>query len=215
MKLDIQDFRNKFYNEIKSIIESEGYVFKKSKYDFIKIDQDWEFRINVYCHKWNSTVEITTKAYLGNSFIDKVRNKAIGEKYHQNFIFGGDIKQLCEFKGEEWKKQFSSILVTSDNELDEIVREWKEEYKKYIVNFYNTVSSLSFIEAWYNNEKQLGLNVHAYLRALNRPIIMYLLNKPKKNILAACENDIYDLKKFLTDKELERLEKMKKFIIDS
>ncbi|WP_149205693.1 hypothetical protein [Flavobacterium johnsoniae] len=95
------------------------------------------------------------------------------------------------------------------------MREWKEEYKKYIVNFYNTVNNLSFIEVWYNNEKQLGLNVHAYLRALNRPIIMYLLNKPKKNILGACENDIYDLKKFLTDKELERLEKMKKFIIDS
>ncbi|GEM_PF-2401035 len=213
MELNIQDFRNEFYFEIKNILEPEGYIFRKSKYDFVKSDQDWKFCINVYCHKWSTSIEIITQAYVGNTLIDKIRNKAIGEKYHQNFVFGGTVEQLSAFKRGGWKNQFSSILVINNSELSGIVKEWKEQYENYIKDFYKTAENLNFIEAWYDKDEQFGLYVSGFMRALNRPIIMHLLNKPKKKILDICERDIDNLAKFLSNKDLERLKMVQKFII--
>lgn len=155
--MKINEFRRLFAERVLQTISPQGYVYKKSREVFERIEGEHISYIYVYMYKRSTFIEIETRTFYANKAIAReLKERGIQLPYER--FCGGGIKFICSYYfKKDFPERYSDLIFMLDENPDRVIDDWLGYFESIMMPFLEDCKNPKSLNHIVNNLSPIGV----------------------------------------------------------
>jgi len=201
--LKSSDIKNYILETFGTKIKIDGFAYKKTDNEFVLIDGDYKFIINIELTAWSTSYQLNVKVIISQKQIEDILESILGKQRHRITLGQSMLERLYYSPDgrKNGKGDSLAIWITKDTDvfqLDQVLESYYQNIAKPYFKLFSKLEAFddymnkppfeyppAYVGGMYNNRCMKGL------------IVAKLVNNPEYGKLITIYND--EIKKTISD----------------
>jgi len=203
MTLKIADLKEYISTDFGKTVIDDGFVYKKAANDFVRINGDFKYIINIWPVAWSSSYSVHFKLRVSQKKIEDILEAIIGKLWHRITFDAEELERI--YYSPDGRKVVKGpslgIWMVSDEDIYTKLQVLKTYYTEIAKPYFASFTTLEAIDDYMNNPPfeyspaYVGANTNE--RCMKGLIVAKLVNNPKYEHLVTIYDEL--IKKTLSE----------------
>jgi hypothetical protein len=219
MNLRIDDIKKFIQNDFGSYIIDDGFVYKKTANEFIKIVGDFNYIINIWPVSWSSSYSVDMKLRISQRRVEDILEKILGKQRHR-LTFSQDMLERIYYSPDGRKivkGEGLGLWLYTDDDVYTQLQSLKIYYDNIAKPYFSKFADIDAMDDFINNppfeHSPAYVGAHTNERCMKGLIIAKLVGNPTYDKLIGIYDEV--IKRTLSDVQPDSItnyDKVKEFL---
>lgn len=203
MNLRIDDIKQRIKNDFGSYTIGDGFIYKKTANEFIKIEGDFKCIINICPVSWSSSYSVNMKLRISQKRVEDILEKILGKQRHR-LTFHEDMLETIYYSPDGRKivkGESLGLWFSTDNDVYTKLQSLKTYYTEIAKPYFSKFTSLETMDDFINSppfeHSPAYVGAFTNARCMKGLIIAKLVKNPNYDKLVAIYDEV--IKRTLSD----------------